>query len=295
MKKLMLIFLLVMVAVIAYPQATPVADVRIPNATTAFGSNLPLGTKVYNIADGKYWVATAGVISTATLTTASGSFTQLNATVTGTNIGIGTVTSTTVPLTSSTGTGVNLPVATPSLAGLQSAADKSKLDGISVTGTNTGDQTITLTGGVTGSGTGSFAATVVTNANLTGPVTSIGNATTITAGAVTTSMMANMAANTLMGNNTGSAAAPVAMTKAQTLTLLNANRSQENFELSGDSLRGAVIMHLANTPVSGTITVILNGMPLSASASQFSIVQTSYVRIALLAYQYDKISVAYSY
>jgi len=46
-------------------------------------------------------------------------------------------------------------------------------------GTNTGDQTITLTGGVTGSGTGSFAATVVTNANLTGVVTSTGNATAI--------------------------------------------------------------------------------------------------------------------
>lgn len=46
-------------------------------------------------------------------------------------------------------------------------------------GTNTGDQTITLTGGVTGSGTGSFAATVVTNANLTGAVTSTGNATSL--------------------------------------------------------------------------------------------------------------------
>jgi hypothetical protein len=50
---------------------------------------------------------------------------------------------------------------------------------LSLTGTNSGDQTISLTGGVTGSGTGSFAATVVTNANLTGPVTSVGNATTI--------------------------------------------------------------------------------------------------------------------
>jgi hypothetical protein len=37
-------------------------------------------------------------------------------------------------------------------------------------------QTITLTGGVTGSGTGTFAATVITNANLTGHVTSVGNA-----------------------------------------------------------------------------------------------------------------------
>jgi hypothetical protein len=51
--------------------------------------------------------------------------------------------------------------------------------GSNLSGTNTGDQTITLTGGVTGSGTGSFAATVVTNANLTGVITSSGNATSI--------------------------------------------------------------------------------------------------------------------
>ncbi len=51
--------------------------------------------------------------------------------------------------------------------------------GGTATGTNTGDQTITLTGGVTGTGVGSFAATVITNANLTGPITSVGNATTI--------------------------------------------------------------------------------------------------------------------
>jgi hypothetical protein len=56
-------------------------------------------------------------------------------------------------------------------------AQETNLDAQS--GTNTGDQTITLTGGVTGSGTGSFAATVVTNANLTGDVTSVGNATTL--------------------------------------------------------------------------------------------------------------------
>ena len=52
-----------------------------------------------------------------------------------------------------------------------------KDSGLTLAGSNTGDQTITLTGGVTGSGTGSFAATVVTNANLTGVVTSVGNAT----------------------------------------------------------------------------------------------------------------------
>lgn len=48
--------------------------------------------------------------------------------------------------------------ATPSVSGFMSATDKTKLDAI--TGTNTGDQTITLTGDVTGSGTGSFATTL---------------------------------------------------------------------------------------------------------------------------------------
>lgn len=43
----------------------------------------------------------------------------------------------------------------------------------------TGNQTITLTGGVTGSGTTSITTTVVTNANLTGPITSVGNTTSI--------------------------------------------------------------------------------------------------------------------
>jgi hypothetical protein len=71
----------------------------------------------------------------------------------------------------------------------------------SASGTNTGDQTITLTGDVTGSGTGIFAAT-------------------ISAGAVSLSKMANLAANSIIGNNTSSAATPVALTASQVKTLL---------------------------------------------------------------------------
>lgn len=61
-----------------------------------------------------------------------------------------------------------------------------------VSGTNTGDQTITLSGDVTGSGTASVAATIAN-------------------GAVTTVKMANLAANTILGNATGAAAAPTAI------------------------------------------------------------------------------------
>jgi len=78
MKKLIFTLSIVLVSLLGYSQITNVGEFRIINDATAFGANLPLGTKVYNIATGEYWVATAGVVSTATLSTASASFTQLN-------------------------------------------------------------------------------------------------------------------------------------------------------------------------------------------------------------------------
>ena len=87
---------------------------------------------------------------------------------------------------------------------------------LGLTGTNSGDQTITLTGDVTGSGTGSFAATIgdgkVTNAMLAGnidltskvtgslPVTNGGtgrNTTTTAYGIITAGALTTAAHNTL--------------------------------------------------------------------------------------------------
>jgi hypothetical protein len=83
---------------------------------------------------------------------------------------------------------------------------------LGLTGTNSGDQTITLTGDVTGSGTGSFAATIGSSS-------------------VSLAKMANLAANSIIGNNTASSTTPVALTASQVKTLLSLS-NVENTALS---------------------------------------------------------------
>ena len=65
-------------------------------------------------------------------------------------------------VTSSDGDDATLPLATGTNAGLLAPADFTKL-GLT-TNTNSGDQTITLTGDITGTGTGSFATTIAVDA-----------------------------------------------------------------------------------------------------------------------------------
>ncbi|MBN8629833.1 MAG: hypothetical protein J0L76_03140, partial [Rhodobacterales bacterium] len=90
--------------------------------------------------------------------------------------------------------------ATGAAAGFMAAADKVKLDAIS--GTNTGDQTIALTGDVTGSGTGSFAATIAGNA-------------------VTNAKLADVATGTIKGRATAGTGDPEDLTGAQATALLD--------------------------------------------------------------------------
>jgi len=58
---------------LGYSQATPVKLVRIADATTPFDQNLSEGTHIYNRATEELWSVTAGIASTATLTTGSAS------------------------------------------------------------------------------------------------------------------------------------------------------------------------------------------------------------------------------
>jgi trimeric autotransporter adhesin len=101
------------------------------------------------------------------------------------------------------------------------------------------------------------AATVTTNANLTGPVTSVGNATTITAGAVTNTMLANVATATFKGRTTAGIGVPEDLTVAQAKALLNltgTNSGDQTITLTGDVTgtgTGSFATAIANTASTG--------------------------------------------
>lgn len=85
--------------------------------------------------------------------------------------------------------------------------------------------------------TGTLAAARMVNAGVfTGDATSTFPALTIGAGAITLAKMANLAANSIIGNNTGSGATPIALTAAQVATMLS---GQSLFTLTTTGTSGA--------------------------------------------------------
>jgi hypothetical protein len=134
-------------------------------------------------------------------------------------------------------------------------------------GTNTGDQT-----NISGN-----AATVTTNANLTGPVTSVGNATAIAAGAITNTMLANGAVANLSGTNTGDQSifkniavagqsTVVADTTNDTLTLV----AGANITLTTDALTDTVTITASGGGGGGDVVG-----PASATNGAFALFDTT--------------------
>lgn len=145
-----------------------------------------------------------------------------------TNLGYTTAASTGT-VTSSTGNNATLPAATPSLAGLLTGADKTKLNGIAAGATtNTGTVTsitVAAGSGMSGGGTVTTSGTVTLtntaqNADHTGDVTGSA-ALTIGNNKVTNAKLADMPGFRIKGKNTTGTADPMDLTTAQVRTLTN--------------------------------------------------------------------------
>lgn len=155
--------------------------------------------------------------------------------------------------------------ASTSVAGFMSAADKTKLDGIAA-GAQTG--TVTSVGG-TGTVSGlTLSGTVTTTGNLT-----LGGALDVPAGHITLARMANLAANSIIGNNTGSAGAPLALTAAQVRTLLNvADGATANATDAALRDRSTHTGTQAASTITGTLAVANGGTGTTSSTGSGSVV-----------------------
>jgi hypothetical protein len=142
-------------------------------------------------------------------------------------------------------------------------------------GTNTGDQT-----NITGN-----AATVTTNANLTGPVTSAGNATTITDAAVTLAKMADLAQDLFIVRTTASTGVPqTATVTAAARTVLDDTTVAAMVDtLGGASAQGTGAIVRASSPTLTTPTI--------GAATATSVNSTTIPTSKTLVVTTDKLSV----
>lgn len=260
MKKVFITMVIVLASLVGFSQATPAQVYKIANATTAFGVNISVGKQVYNIATQELWIATAGVESTFTLTTAAASFKIVNGAGT-TNLAEDNVTETAVDITSSTGTAATLGSASTSRAGLMTKEmfDQHLLNNAKISNIPTNLSVGTVTGTTVGITSDGGADDVILTA-----------ANTTEAGLMSGEQVVKLA-----GVEAG----------AQVNYILITERFEET---SGTALTHA----LAHTAQIEGCNVSLNGSVLSPA--NYTLAATT-IKINLAVTQYDVVIITYNY
>ena len=324
MRKLILSLIIILISYVSFGQATPTSDIRMVNATTPFGVNLPIGTKVYNIATKIWYTANAGISSDKTITTAI-SANLLDATGSGTVTSVAALTlgTTGSDLSSTVATGtttpvitLNVPTASSTARGALSSTDWTKFnkagDSVATPGwiskytidaagdiiIGTGNNTYGRIGigtsnqVLTSNGTTATWATVAD-----GSASNEGALTVVAGGANDSQIHSNTSGSTdvTISGGTGISVTESGSTITIATTGLKIAKVEDLEVATSDSAAAnRYIWTLAQTPAAGTISVQINGMSLKPT-TQYTIVQTNKLRMAMPLYQYDQVSVSYSY
>src|ERR1035437_6841726 len=174
MKNYIITTALLVISFVGFSQVSPSGQFRVATAGTSFGINLPVGTQVFCVGTNDLYKVTVAEPSTASISVQGVGTLVLVAKPT--DLSVGTTTFTTLDVNSSTGNAVTLPAATTGAAGLMTVAEVTKL--AAITGTNTGDQTLTIAGttsptiALSGSNTATFAgSTGITLGQAAGTIT----------------------------------------------------------------------------------------------------------------------------
>ncbi len=120
---------------------------------------------------------------------------------------------------------------------------------------------------------GGNAATVTTNANLSGDVTSVGNTTTIANTVVTNAKLKEMGASTIKGNNSGTATTPSDLTPAQVATML----SNQTMNINGSSTS------CTGNAVTATTATALTSMNISQFTNNSGYLTSAVTSLVILA------------